>query len=278
MIQRIFLAVTLSISLVIAPSVSEELTSIAGVGARPLTDTLAATWFIESASTSGKHLAMVVFLLGPPGWTKRKTEWTWGAADPAFSTFVIEGRSFRVEYSKKLRRWRALGDEGPISKANVFVVTGLGTEIQNIVHMEHLDLSVPSDSDLFRNSSGDPRPSQGVGTRVIQPHNEGMNLTARTVTRLAWLSGHRGLERTRARRAPARSAGYARRYATGDRGTVLRSTSIVMALLFLVGHSVAGPANGARPNTSLRPTNLARALRNPYLLQVLLVSLPLSAC
>jgi len=44
-----------------------------------------------------------------------------------------------------------------------------------------------------------------------EPHNKGMNLTARPVTRLAWLFDHGGLERTRARRAPARSAGYARR-------------------------------------------------------------------
>ena len=44
-------------------------------------------------------------------------------------------------------------------------------------------------------------------------HNKGMNLTARSVTRLAGHPSLRGLKRTRARRAPARSAGYARRYA-----------------------------------------------------------------
>jgi len=43
--------------------------------------------------------------------------------------------------------------------------------------------------------------------------NEGMNLTVRSVTRLAGLPSQRGLERARARRAPARPAGYARRYA-----------------------------------------------------------------
>ena len=43
-------------------------------------------------------------------------------------------------------------------------------------------------------------------------HNKGINLTARTVTRLAGLPSHRGRERERARRAPVRSAGYARRY------------------------------------------------------------------
>jgi len=45
------------------------------------------------------------------------------------------------------------------------------------------------------------------------PSNEGMNLTVRPVTRLAWLPSHRGHERERARRAPVRSAGYARRSA-----------------------------------------------------------------
>ena len=44
-------------------------------------------------------------------------------------------------------------------------------------------------------------------------HNKGMNLTVRSVTRLAWLPSHRGRERTRTRRAPARSAVYARRCA-----------------------------------------------------------------
>ena len=43
--------------------------------------------------------------------------------------------------------------------------------------------------------------------------NKGMNLTAQTVTRLAGLPSNGGLERERARRAPVRSAGYARRYA-----------------------------------------------------------------
>ena len=50
-----------------------------------------------------------------------------------------------------------------------------------------------------------------------QPANKGMNLTARPVTRLAGIPSHHGLERTRARRAPARSAGYARRYASRHR-------------------------------------------------------------
>src|SRR5262249_54244545 len=49
----------------------------------------------------------------------------------------------------------------------------------------------------------------------VEPHNKGINLTARPVTRLAWLPSHGGLERERARRAPVQSAGYARRYAAG---------------------------------------------------------------
>jgi len=53
----------------------------------------------------------------------------------------------------------------------------------------------------------------GAGSLV---HNEGMNLTVRPVTRLAWLPSHGGPERERARRAPVRSAGYARRCADKD--------------------------------------------------------------
>jgi len=47
--------------------------------------------------------------------------------------------------------------------------------------------------------------------------NKGMNLTAQTVTRLAGLPSNGGLERARARRAPARPAGYARRYPDFER-------------------------------------------------------------
>ena len=46
---------------------------------------------------------------------------------------------------------------------------------------------------------------------VAWPYNKRMNLTARSVTRLAGLPSHHGLERSRARRVPARSAGYAQR-------------------------------------------------------------------
>src|SRR5262245_8241908 len=49
-----------------------------------------------------------------------------------------------------------------------------------------------------------------------------MNLTARTVTRLAGLPSHGGPERERARRAPVRSAGYARRYAAYGAGPIMR--------------------------------------------------------
>jgi hypothetical protein len=70
----------------------------------------------------------------------------------------------------------------------------------------------------------------------ISAHNEGMNLTARTVTRLAGFPSHGGPVRERARRAPVRSAGYARRYAARGRLLVRK---VFMGLL------VASALNGA---------------------------------
>ena len=59
---------------------------------------------------------------------------------------------------------------------------------------------------MSRTSSGDPLP------------NNGINLTARAVTRRAKFPSNGGLERTRARRVPARSAGYAGRCAGDETG------------------------------------------------------------
>jgi len=72
-----------------------------------------------------------------------------------------------------------------------------------------------------------------------------MNLTVRTVTRLAWFPSHGGRERERARRAPVRSAGYARRYATGIpfmRGTLLICFLIASGAL---ASEYVGVRNGA---------------------------------
>lgn len=130
-----------------AISRSEGRAGIAGVGARPLTDAVAATWFIETASPGEYRMALVVFLVGTPGWTKKHTDWDWGASEPAHSTFVVDGQRLHVEYSNRSGRWSVMKAVGNVKDANVVVVSGIGTSPQRVIHTDKLRLSVRFDSD-----------------------------------------------------------------------------------------------------------------------------------
>ncbi len=124
-------------------------TGIAGVGARPISDTVAATWFIESASPSGdyKRMSLMIFLVGPAGWTKKRTDWHWGTEDPAYSTFLVDGHQLHFEYSSQSGRWSAPNKKGNVKDTNVLVVAEVGTAKPRVVHTEKLRLSVAFDSD-----------------------------------------------------------------------------------------------------------------------------------
>ncbi len=66
-----------------------------GVGAHPLTDSVAATWFIESKPDSTRRLVAIIYLMGTPGWTAQPTDWKWEWGDPAFSHFKVAGSEIR---------------------------------------------------------------------------------------------------------------------------------------------------------------------------------------
>lgn len=125
--------------------------AVAGVGARPLTETVAATWFWESVEPpETKTMAAVFFLLGEPGWTREKTTWTWGAGDPAFSRFEAGSWSLAIEFSTASGRWIVPGGEGLVSETNVIVLGGCGTAEPRVLHVERMDLVLPFDSDPMR--------------------------------------------------------------------------------------------------------------------------------
>lgn len=135
-------------ALALPVSVANGRAGIAGVGARPITDTVAATWFIESASPSGEYrMSLMVFLVGPTGWTKKPTDWHWDTQDPAQSTFLVDGHRLHFEYSSHSGRWSAANKKGNVKDANVVVVAGAGTAKPRVVHTEKLRLSVAFDSD-----------------------------------------------------------------------------------------------------------------------------------
>ena len=121
---------------------------VIGVGARPLSGSLAATWFHESVDDPVSYrLGMVVFLMGKPGWADTKNNWTSGIGSPGFSRFVIDGRRVHIEYSRESGTWNILERTGSVEEGNVVVVTGCGTETLNVAHTEVLDLTLPYDSD-----------------------------------------------------------------------------------------------------------------------------------
>lgn len=124
---------------------------LAGVGARPLAPTVAATYFIEAVVPPHTYkMAAVIFLLGEPGWTKKKTNWTLGPEDLAFSNFEFPSGTFRVELAVSERIISVVGEEVDSTVFNVLVVSGVPTAEARIVHREKLDLSVPFESDPVR--------------------------------------------------------------------------------------------------------------------------------
>jgi len=121
---------------------------VIGVGAAPLSDDLAATWFHESVTHSVDYrLGIIVFLLGKPGWTDASHDWTSGKGSPAFSTFVINGRRLHIEYSRESGEWNVLDTAGSVEEGNVLVVKGCGTETQKVTHTELIDLTLPYNAD-----------------------------------------------------------------------------------------------------------------------------------
>ncbi len=139
-----------AILLLAAAIASAEQPEIAGVGARPLSDTLASSWFVRSVDPSRDtyEMALLVFLVGDPGWVREKTEWTWSASDPGYSQFVVKGVPLRIELAAG--RVKVLDYDAPLAHGNVLVVTGLGTAAMRVSHTESLDLAVPFESDSLR--------------------------------------------------------------------------------------------------------------------------------
>jgi hypothetical protein len=125
---------------------------LAGVGSRALTDRLAATYFIRSADPKGDMVIdFVVFLKGVPGWTERKTGWSFGTSEPvAFSRYTIFATEFRVELDLTTGTGKVLGRSLPTSTANIVVVDGFGEPALTVSYVEHQDLRVPFDADPMR--------------------------------------------------------------------------------------------------------------------------------
>jgi hypothetical protein len=139
-------AFVIVIALVFAlPAHSDDL---AGVGARPINDRVAATWFVRTADPGGTHeMAAVVFLLGRPGWTAEKTDWTFSPSWPAYSNFVFSDSSFRVELQEQPEVLDLLGERIPVAEANVIVVDRMHSPKARVVGKYKLNLAAPFSSD-----------------------------------------------------------------------------------------------------------------------------------
>lgn len=121
------------------------------MGARPLTPTVAATWFIQAVNPpSSYEMAAVVFLIDEPGWTARKTQWSFSASNPAYSKFEFSDSSFRVDLDLDSRELNLIGKRVPLSEANVFVVKRATTAAREAIYQEKLNLSVPFEGDPLR--------------------------------------------------------------------------------------------------------------------------------
>ena len=134
--------------LLASPASSADL---AGVGARPIDDRIAATWFVRSADPEGtREMAAVVFLIGNPGWAEEKTRWTFSPSWPAYSDFEFPDASFRVELQERPEMLELLGERIPLTEANVLVVDRMRSPKARVVAKYKLDLVASFTSDPLR--------------------------------------------------------------------------------------------------------------------------------
>ena len=148
LMKSIFLAVA-SIGLLGSPSLAGD--QIAGVGARPLSDAVAVTWFIREAKPPDVYdVGALVFLRDEPGWTQQKTGFKFTTATPIFSEFTFENGSIRVEYSQKPEAVSVAGMTIPTSSANVLVVQPVTSGDPKVVYQERLSLEGDSSDEILR--------------------------------------------------------------------------------------------------------------------------------
>jgi hypothetical protein len=115
-----------------------------GVGAHPVSESIASAWFIQSVSPESKTLAFLAFLKGQPGWINGGTQWDWDLGDPAHSEFQVGRARFRLELWRAEGRARIFDHDAPLSRANVVVVSGVDSPSPTISHTFKLDLRVPA--------------------------------------------------------------------------------------------------------------------------------------
>ena len=168
--------------------------SARGVGAYPLTDRVASTWFVQTATDSSKQLALLVFLVGPAGWTKSKTNWTFDTGDPAFSDFDFQSAKLRVELARSTGRVRVADYEGSTGEANVLVIQGVGTASPHIIHKAHADLNFGAGENppvaLLRRSPELQRLLFPETPSSQRPPNKPLKLTAAGFSQLSCRARH----------------------------------------------------------------------------------------
>jgi hypothetical protein len=134
------LLVFLAIVLPALAHAQTPLESTIGVGAHPLTNSVAAMWFIESKTEATKRLAAIVYFVGEPGWTEQATDWKSELGDPWLFYFKVAGSEILVNYHPSSRRLSVLSYNEPVSTANVLVVRGVGQSPLRVAYAEQANL------------------------------------------------------------------------------------------------------------------------------------------
>lgn len=157
---------------------SRVIPALAGVGSRKLTDSLAATHFIRSADPAGDYvMELVVFLKGEPGWTSQKTGWAFDASSRiAFSEYKFFSGPLRAELDRVTGEVSILDHKAQTSRANVFVVGGVGGPKLTVTYSKHQDLHTPFDADpmrVFVSHSVSLQNALGLGVAPVNASSNG---------------------------------------------------------------------------------------------------------
>lgn len=117
-----------------------------GVGAYPLTSMHTAAWLGDRADTKGKHLILMVYFVGTPGWHSRATDFKWEVnQNPARIQMNVGSTPIDVLYWAETSRVEVVGSQLALSSGNVYLVKDVDSPTPQVVSLGRHDLSFQPD-------------------------------------------------------------------------------------------------------------------------------------
>jgi TPR repeat protein len=113
-----------------------------GIGSFPISFTYAAAWFAHESDSKGKHLALMTYFQGKPGWHDKRTDFRSQVDEnPATIDMSVGETPIHIELDSERSKAKILGSTVDLSHDNVFVVEFTDTRSPKVTPLGLQDLS-----------------------------------------------------------------------------------------------------------------------------------------